>query len=327
MAISHHSDLRIRLGLLTSPPGNSLPGEIQPGDVRHPGRVFDYYIQLMKTMEKARFDALFAADRLTSDTEPGTKPEPCTLFSAIAAVTEKYQASPNRVDKPSRTLHSGQPSPIFRPPVRRSCRLEYRDLSPGEKDFGDTPLPAHEDRYRQVRYCSKPDHLRMEQRSRPSSSKVSTQPNKTLRGAQSCYRTLEAKTTAAGHDQEHPGTTGSEHDHRRNGRRGTADRQRVVRRSVHPSLADSTSKSARQAGSRSPGSKNPTPTTISPCLAKAQVTSKHLSNTSSRSSRSVACSAPTTNQTRSVAISACHQAPHKSPYLNTKSPPLRFNPR
>lgn len=142
-------DRRIKLGLLTNPPGNALPGELRPGDVRHPGSVLDHYVQLARTAEAALFDVLFAADGLSSDTELGTKPEPVTLFSALSAVTEHIGFVP--------TI-----STTFTEPFNLARQLQSLDhlsggrvgwnavtSSTGERNFGDAPLPAHEDRYRQ----------------------------------------------------------------------------------------------------------------------------------------------------------------------------------
>lgn len=139
----------IKLGLLTNPPGNSLPGELRPGDVRHPGSVLDHYIQLARAAESALFDVLFAADGLSSDTELGTKPEPVTLFSALAAVTDHIGLVP--------TI-----STTFTEPFNLARQLQSLDhlsggrvgwnavtSAAGERNFGDAPLPAHEDRYRQ----------------------------------------------------------------------------------------------------------------------------------------------------------------------------------
>ncbi|MGC0366663.1 FMN-dependent oxidoreductase (nitrilotriacetate monooxygenase family) [Rhodococcus sp. 27YEA15] len=147
--MSTGNDRRIRLGLLTNAPGNSLPGELRPGDVRHPGRVLDHYIQLARTVEKARFDVLFAADGVTSDTELGAKPEPITLFSALATVTENIGLVPTV-------------STTFTAPFNLARQLQSLDhlsggrvgwnavtSAAGEQNFSDAPLPAHEARYRQ----------------------------------------------------------------------------------------------------------------------------------------------------------------------------------
>ncbi|MBT2273477.1 NtaA/DmoA family FMN-dependent monooxygenase [Rhodococcus qingshengii] len=230
---------------MTNPPGNSLPGELRPGDVRHPGRVFDYYASLAHAVEKARFDVLFAADGLTSDTELGTKPEPITLFSALAAVTQNIGLVPTV-------------STTFTEPFNLARQLQSLDhlsggrvgwnavtSAAGERNFGDTPLPAHEDRYRQgLEHVSvvsalwdswsddgstaSIDHrgefysvegplpLPRSRQGRPvlfqagSSSDGTTfaaqfaegvyTAQQTLRGAQSFYRELKAKTAAAGRD-------------------------------------------------------------------------------------------------------------------------------
>ncbi|SNS98366.1 NtaA/DmoA family FMN-dependent monooxygenase [Rhodococcoides kyotonense] len=236
---------KIRLGLLTNPPGNSQPGELRPGDVRHPGSVLDHYTHLARTAESALFDVLFAADGLSSDTELGTRPEPVTLFSALAAVTERIGFVP--------TI-----STTFTEPFNLARQLQSLDhltggrvgwnavtSSAGERNFGDAPLPAHEDRYRQgLEHVSvvsglwdswlddgstRPiDHrgefysvegplpLPRSRQGRPvlfqaGSSSDGTSfaaqfaegvytAQQTLRGAQSFYRELKAKTAAAGRD-------------------------------------------------------------------------------------------------------------------------------
>ncbi|WP_072804254.1 NtaA/DmoA family FMN-dependent monooxygenase [Rhodococcoides yunnanense] len=238
-------DRKIRLGLLTNPPGNSLPGELRPGDVRHPSSVLDHYTHVARTAEAALFDVLFAADGLSSDTELGTRPEPVTLFSALASVTERIGFVP--------TI-----STTFTEPFNLARQLQSLDhltggrvgwnavtSSAGERNFGDAALPAHEDRYRQgLEHVSvvsglwdswsddgstKPiDHrgefysvqgplpLPRSRQGRPvlfqaGSSSDGTSfaarfaegvytAQQTLRGAQSFYRELKAKTAAAGRD-------------------------------------------------------------------------------------------------------------------------------
>ncbi|WP_218780542.1 NtaA/DmoA family FMN-dependent monooxygenase [Rhodococcus sp. NCIMB 12038] len=140
---------QIRLGLLTNPPGNGGRGQVRPGDVRHTGRVLDHYTHLARTAEAAKFDVLFAADGLTSDTELGTKPEPLTLFSAIAALTDHIGLVPTV-------------STTFTAPFNLARQLQSLDhlsggrvgwnavtSAAGERNFGDAPLPEHEARYRQ----------------------------------------------------------------------------------------------------------------------------------------------------------------------------------
>ncbi|MFF2083913.1 NtaA/DmoA family FMN-dependent monooxygenase [Nocardia sp. NPDC058176] len=140
---------RLRLGLLTGAPGNSVPGRLTPGDVRRPGAVLDHYVALARTAEAAKFDLLFAADGLGSDTELGSRPEPLTLFSALAAVTENIGLVPTV-------------STTFTEPFNLARQLQSLDhlsrgrvgwnavtSTVGEANFGDAPLPAHEDRYRQ----------------------------------------------------------------------------------------------------------------------------------------------------------------------------------
>lgn len=140
---------QLRLGLLTGAPGNALPGELTPGDVRGPGSPLDHYRALARTAEAARLDLLFAADGLGSDTELGTRPEPLTLFSALAAVTEHIGLVPTV-------------STTFTAPFNLARQLQSLDhlsggrtgwnavtSAIGERNFGDTPLPAHTDRYRQ----------------------------------------------------------------------------------------------------------------------------------------------------------------------------------
>ena len=140
---------QIRLGLLTNPPGNGARGQIRPGDVRHPGRVLDHYAHLARTAEAAKFDVLFAADGLTSDTELGTKPEPLTLFSAVAALTDHIGLVPTV-------------STTFTAPFNLARQLQSLDhlsggrvgwnavtSAAGERNFGDAPLPEHQARYRQ----------------------------------------------------------------------------------------------------------------------------------------------------------------------------------
>lgn len=239
---------KIRLGLLTNPPGNALPGELRPGDVRHPGSVLAHYTHLAQTAESALFDVLFAADGLTSDTELGTKPEPVTLFSALSAVTNHIGFVP--------TI-----STTFTEPFNLARQLQSLDhlsggrvgwnavtSAAGERNFGDAPLPAHEDRYRRgLEHVSvvsalwdswnedgstRPiDHrgefysvegplpLPRSAQGRPvlfqagSSADGTTfaaqfaegvyTAQQTLRGAQSFYRELKAKTAAAGRDPQH----------------------------------------------------------------------------------------------------------------------------
>jgi FMN-dependent oxidoreductase (nitrilotriacetate monooxygenase family) len=140
---------RLRLGLLTNAPGNALPGELSPGDVRRPGAVLDHYVALARTAEAAKLDVLFAADGLSSETELGARPEPITLFSAIAAVTENLGLVPTV-------------STTFTAPFNLARQLQSLDhlsrgragwnavtSTVGERNFGDGPLPDHEDRYRQ----------------------------------------------------------------------------------------------------------------------------------------------------------------------------------
>lgn len=140
---------QIRLGLLTNSPGNSVPGQLRAGDVRFPGRVLDHYTELATIAEAARFDVLFAADGLTSDTELGTKPEPLTLFSALAALTRHIGLVPTV-------------STTFTAPFNLARQLQSLDhlsggrvgwnvvtSAAGERNFGDIPLPDHEARYRQ----------------------------------------------------------------------------------------------------------------------------------------------------------------------------------
>ncbi|MGW4578283.1 NtaA/DmoA family FMN-dependent monooxygenase [Rhodococcus sp. YH1] len=140
---------QIRLGLLTNPPGNGARGEVLPGDVRYPGRVLDHYTRLARTAEAAKLDVLFAADGLTSDTELATKPEPLTLFSALATLTEHIGLVPTV-------------STTFTAPFNLARQLLSLDhlsggrvgwnavtSTAGERNFGDAPLPDHEARYRQ----------------------------------------------------------------------------------------------------------------------------------------------------------------------------------
>lgn len=140
---------RLRLGLLTGAPGNSTPGLLTPGDVRRPGAVLDHYVALARTAEAAKFDLLFAADGLGSDTALGARPEPITLFSALAAVTEHIGLVPTV-------------STTFTAPFNLARQLQSLDhlsrgrvgwnavtSTVGERNFGAAPLPGHEDRYRQ----------------------------------------------------------------------------------------------------------------------------------------------------------------------------------
>ncbi|WP_051021652.1 NtaA/DmoA family FMN-dependent monooxygenase [Nocardia araoensis] len=146
---SNASPHRLRLGLLTNAPGNALPGQLVPGDVRHPADTLAHYTNLALTAEAAGFDLLFAADGLSSDTELGAKPEPITLFSALAAVTTHIGLVPTA-------------STTFTAPFNLARQLQSLDhlsggrvgwnavtSSVGERNFGTAPLPAHTDRYRQ----------------------------------------------------------------------------------------------------------------------------------------------------------------------------------
>ncbi|MTE15679.1 NtaA/DmoA family FMN-dependent monooxygenase [Nocardia aurantiaca] len=140
---------RLRLGLLTNSPGNSVPGGLTPGDVRYPGAVLDHYVHLAARAQAAKLDLLFAADGLGSDTELGSRPEPITLFSALAAVTENLGLVPTV-------------STTFTAPFNLARQLQSLDhlsggrvgwnavtSTVGERNFGDQPLPTHENRYRQ----------------------------------------------------------------------------------------------------------------------------------------------------------------------------------
>ncbi|MFC8526886.1 NtaA/DmoA family FMN-dependent monooxygenase [Nocardia sp. NPDC057227] len=140
---------RLRLGLLTNAPGNTRPGEIPPGDTRGPGNPLAHYARLARLAEAATFDLLFAADALGSDAELGAKPEPITLFAALAAQTEHIGLVPTV-------------STTFTAPFNLARQLQSLDhlsggragwnavtSAIGEHNFGDAPLPAHADRYRQ----------------------------------------------------------------------------------------------------------------------------------------------------------------------------------
>ncbi|MBV6756380.1 LLM class flavin-dependent oxidoreductase [Rhodococcus opacus] len=187
---------QIRLGLLTNPPGNGARGQIRPGDVRHTGRVLDHYADLARTAEAAKFDLMFAADGLTSDTELGTKPEPLTLFSAIAALTDHIGLVPTV-------------STTFTEPFNLARQLQSLDhlsggrvgwnavtSAAGECNFGDAPLPEHEARYHPVLFQAGSSDDGKAFAAAFAEGVYTAQ--QTLRGAQSFYRDLKARTAAAG---------------------------------------------------------------------------------------------------------------------------------
>ncbi|QSE94875.1 LLM class flavin-dependent oxidoreductase [Rhodococcus pseudokoreensis] len=187
---------QIRLGLLTNPPGNGARGQVRPGDVRHTGRVLDHYADLARTAEASKFDVLFAADGLTSDTEVGTKPEPLTLFSALAAVTERIGLVPTV-------------STTFTAPFNLARQLQSLDhlsggrvgwnavtSAAGERNFGDAPLPEHEAQHHPVLFQAGSSDDGKAFAAAFAEGVYTAQ--QTLRGAQSFYRDLKARTAAAG---------------------------------------------------------------------------------------------------------------------------------
>ncbi|MFD2838310.1 NtaA/DmoA family FMN-dependent monooxygenase [Azotobacter vinelandii] len=138
----------MKLGLLLNSPGGSRAGVVTAGPAR-PSLLSEYQ-EAVRQLEKARFDFAMVADTVFSDVDNLTppRPEPVTLFAALAAVTS----------------HIGLLSTVstsFTEPfnlARQILSLDHLSngraawnvvtSSAGERNFGTTPLPAHSERYR-----------------------------------------------------------------------------------------------------------------------------------------------------------------------------------
>ncbi|MGV6473752.1 NtaA/DmoA family FMN-dependent monooxygenase [Azotobacter vinelandii] len=138
----------LKLGLLLNSPGGSRAGVVTAGPAR-PSLLSEYQ-EAVRQLEKARFDFAMVADTVFSDVDNLTppRPEPVTLFAALAAVTSHIGLLS--------TVSTGFTEPFNL--ARQILSLDHLSngraawnvvtSSAGERNFGTTPLPAHSERYR-----------------------------------------------------------------------------------------------------------------------------------------------------------------------------------
>ncbi|TBU88676.1 NtaA/DmoA family FMN-dependent monooxygenase [Stutzerimonas kirkiae] len=135
----------LHLGLLFNSPGNDPAAPQRPSDL-------GYYAETTRLLERARFDFVMVADVAFQDRvhpQP-PRPEPITLFSALAALTSHIGLVP--------TLSTSFTAPFNL--ARQVLSLDNLSAgraawnvvtsSAGADNFGDTPLPPHSERYRRA---------------------------------------------------------------------------------------------------------------------------------------------------------------------------------
>ncbi|WP_019136513.1 LLM class flavin-dependent oxidoreductase [Cellulomonas massiliensis] len=146
---------QLHLGLLVGGVGNHAGAWRRPGSRVEDVTSLRLFAELAQRAEAARIDTLFIADGLNLDVRaaehsPAGHLEPVTLLSAVAAVTERIGLIPSV-------------STTFTEPYNLARQLASLDhLSQGragwnvvtsawgERNYGDAPLPSHEDRYRRA---------------------------------------------------------------------------------------------------------------------------------------------------------------------------------
>lgn len=146
------SDKQLHLGLLFNAPGNDPASSAAGADGRPRQSGLSYYQTITRQVEQAHFDFVMVADQAYQDSQHSAppRPEPVTLFSALAAVTSHIGLVP--------TISS-----TFTPPFNLARQILSLDAlsngraawnvvtsSIGEANFGDTPLPGHSERYRRA---------------------------------------------------------------------------------------------------------------------------------------------------------------------------------
>ncbi|TBU73519.1 NtaA/DmoA family FMN-dependent monooxygenase [Phytopseudomonas daroniae] len=143
---------QLKLGLLFNAPGND-PASTS-ADERNQARQtgLAHYIETTLAMERARFDFVMVADVAFQETaHPQVpRPEPITLFAALAGVTRHIGLVPTV-------------STTFTAPFNLARQMLSLDnlsggraawnvvtSSAGERNFGNQPLPLHSERYRRA---------------------------------------------------------------------------------------------------------------------------------------------------------------------------------
>ncbi|ATE60704.1 NtaA/DmoA family FMN-dependent monooxygenase [Thauera sinica] len=143
---------QIKLGLLFNSPGSDRPESAAAADGRPAHSLLGYYADIARRLEQARFDFLMVADTVSTESahQQAPRPEPVTLFSALAGITRHIGLVPTV-------------STTFTEPFNLARQLQSLDQlsdgraawnvvtsSNGERNFGDAPIPDHGERYRRA---------------------------------------------------------------------------------------------------------------------------------------------------------------------------------
>ncbi|WP_437883992.1 NtaA/DmoA family FMN-dependent monooxygenase [Pseudomonas sp. LRF_L74] len=146
------SDRQLHLGLLFNAPGNDPASTAadEQGRIRLTG--LQHYVEATQAMERAKFDFVMVADVTVQETaHPQVpRPEPVTLFSALAAVTRHIGLVPTV--STTFTAPFNLARQILSLDVLSGGRAAWNVVtsSAGERNFGEQPLPLHSERYRRA---------------------------------------------------------------------------------------------------------------------------------------------------------------------------------
>jgi len=138
---------QLRLAILLNAPKNDLAPPLGQGEA--PATILGQYSRVAKRLESAKFDLAFVADTVSGEVlgDKLPHPEPVTLFSALAAVTERL----GLVITASTTF--SDPYNLARQLLSldhlSNGRVGWNVVtsSDGERNFGDKPIPLHSERY------------------------------------------------------------------------------------------------------------------------------------------------------------------------------------